>query len=122
MEITEITTQNWQKKRGTVGEIVTDLDDIEQCYDNIFNISKGEVPLQPNIGSNILEAIGQKTDNALQIAKTLILKEFTTQEPRGEVVSISTSYNETGKIEIFVIFQSKLTKEERSKKYYVDFR
>ena len=122
MEITEITTQNWQKKRGTIGEIVTDLDDIEQCFDNIFNISKGEIPLQPNIGTNIIEAIGQKTDNALQIAKTLILKEFETQEPRAEVVSVKTSYDDNGKIEIFVTFQSKLTKEERSKKFYVDFR
>lgn len=119
MEITEITTQNWQKKRGTIGEIVTDLDDIEQCYDNIFNITKGEVPLQPNIGSNIIEAIGQKPKDALQIAKTLILKEFTIQEPRAEVVSITTSYNNLGEIIIFVTFQSKLTKEERSKKYYV---
>ena len=122
MEITEITTQNWQKKRGTIGGIVTDLDDIEQCFDNIFNISKGEIPLQPNIGTNIIEAIGQKTDNALQIAKTLILKEFETQEPRAEVLSVKTSYDDNGKIEIFVTFQSKLTKEERSKKYYVDFR
>lgn len=119
MEITEITTQNWQKKRGTIGGIVTDLDDIEQCFDNIFNISKGEIPLQPNIGTNIIEAIGQKTDNALQIAKTLILKEFETQEPRAEVLSVKTSYDDNGKIEIFVTFQSKLTKEERSKRYYV---
>ena len=118
-DITLIQTPYWQHKRGSIGDVVTDLDDIEQCYDNIFNIIKGEIPYQPNIGSNIIEAIGQKPKDALQIAQTLILKEFSTQEPRAEVVSISSNYNEDGKIVIYVKFQSKLSLEERSKKYYV---
>ncbi len=117
--IYEIDTTNWQKKRGACGEVVTDLDDIEQCYDTIFNTSKGDIPLQPNIGCNIIEAIGQKPKNALQIAKTIILKEFTIQEPRGEIVEINSSYDENGKIVIEVTFQSKQTKAERIKKYYV---
>ena len=117
--IYEIDTTNWQKKRGACGEVVTDLDDIEQCYDTIFNTSKGDIPLQPNIGCNIIEAIGQKPKNALQIAKTIILKEFTIQEPRGEIVEINSSYDENGKIVIEVTFQSKQKKAERIKKYYV---
>jgi len=117
--INEISTNNWQHKRNTIGEVVTDLDDIEQCYDTIFNVSKGSIPLQPNIGTNIIEAIGQKPANALVIAKTIILKDFTTQEPRGEITSINSSYDENGLIVIDVTFQSKLTKEERNKKYYV---
>lgn len=117
--IKDIQTPYWQKKRGTIGEVVTDMDDIEQCYDNIFNITKGGVPFQPNIGSNILEALGQKTQDALQIVKTLISEEFSIQEPRAEVVSVSTEYDENGKISVFVTFQSKSTKEERSKKYYI---
>jgi len=118
-EITDIKTPYWQHKRGTVGDIVTDLDDIEQCFDNIFNITKGEIPYQPNIGSNIIEAVGQNPKDALEIAQTLILKEFAIQEPRAEVVNISSQYDENGKIVIFVTFQSKVTQEERSKKYYV---
>lgn len=117
--IHEIETLYWQKKRNTIGEVVTDLDDIEQCYDNIINIVKGEIPFQPNIGTNIIEAIGQKPKDALQIIKTIIFKEFAIQEPRGKVISISAQYDESGKIEIYVVFQSKLTNEERGKKYYV---
>ena len=117
--INEIETPYWQKKRGTIGEVVTDLDDIEQCYDNIFNISKGEIPFKPNIGSNIIEAIGKKQPDAVQIAETLITEEFTKQEPRAEVVSVSSTTDSNGKIVINVTFQSKLTREERSKKYYV---
>lgn len=41
--IYEINTTNWQKKRNACGEVVTDLDDIEQCYDTIFNVSKGDI-------------------------------------------------------------------------------
>ncbi|MBR1754031.1 hypothetical protein IJ732_04265 [bacterium] len=119
MNIKEIKTKYWQKKRGTVGDIVTDLDDIEQCYDTIFNTVKGEIPFKPDIGTNIFEAIGEKPKDAIQIAKTIILKEFPKQEPRAEITSINTSYNENGKIVITVKFQSKLTKEERRKTYYV---
>lgn len=117
--INEVKILFWQKKRGTVGEIVTDLDDIEQCYDTIFNTVKGEIPFQPNIGTNIIEAVGRKPKEALQIAKTIILKEFAIQEPRAKIVSISSSFDENGQIVIFVKFQSTLTKKERSKKYYV---
>jgi phage baseplate assembly protein W len=112
-------TKNWQKKRGTIGEIVTDLDDIEQCYDNIFNTVKGSIPFQPNIGTNIIEAIGEKNNNAIQIVETIIKEEFTIQEPRAEVISITSKTETTGELYFFVTFQSKLTKEERSKKYYV---
>lgn len=119
-DITEIQTQYWQKKRNYIGEVVTDLDDIEQCYDNIFNIVKGEVPFNPNIGTNMIEAIGQKPKDALQIVKTIVLKEFKKQEPRAEVVKISSNYDENGKINIFVTFKSITTQQERSKKYYMD--
>lgn len=117
--ITEIETPYWQKKRGSVGEIVTDLDDIEQCLDNIFNISKGSIPFQPNIGSNIIEAVGRKDKEAFEIAKTLLLEEFSTQEPRAEIISLSSSQDTNGTIILYVTFQSKITKKERSKKYYV---
>lgn len=117
--IKDINTKYWQKKRGTIGEVVTDLDDIEQCYNNIFNIIKGEIPFKPNIGTNIIEAIGQKPKDAINIVKTIILKEFSIQEPRAEIVSVNSSYDENGKINITVRFQSKLTQEERSIKYHV---
>lgn len=117
--INEIETPFWQKKRDTVGGIVKDLDDIEQCYDNIINIIKGEVPFQPNIGTNIIEAIGRKPKEALEITRTIIYKEFSIQEPRAKVISVTSNYDENGKIVVFVTFQSILTKEERSKKYYV---
>lgn len=60
--ITEVTTNNWQRKANTIGEIVTENEDIEQCFNTILNTVKGECPLQPNIGSNLLEAIGDNPD------------------------------------------------------------
>ena len=119
INVNEITTPYWQHKRNSIGDVVTDLDDIEQCYDTILNTIKGEIPFQPNIGCNIMEAIGQKPKEALEIARALILKEFSTQEPRADIISLTSSYDENGKIQIFVTFQSKLSNQERSTKYYV---
>ncbi|MBQ9688008.1 hypothetical protein IJV79_00065 [bacterium] len=108
-----------QHKRNSIGEKVYDLDDIEQCLDTIFNTVKGEIPFKPDIGTNIFEAVGQKPKDAFQIAETILLKEFTAQEPRAVIKKITSAYDANGKLEINVIFQSSLTTEERSTKYYV---
>ena len=36
MDIKDLKTKNWQHKKDTIGEVITDLDDIQQCYENIF--------------------------------------------------------------------------------------
>lgn len=118
-DIRTINTPYWQHKRGSIGEIVTDTEDIEQCCDNIFNIIKGEVPYQPNIGTNITEAIGRNPKEALEIVRTIIFKEFSYQEPRIKIISVVSEYDENGKIVINIKFQNKETKEEKEKKYYV---
>ena len=108
---------NRQHKKG--GGVAYGFEDIQQCLDTIFHNEKGEVPLQPNIGCNILEAIGENPDNALQIAKTIVLKEFPLQEPRIEVVDVKTYYLENFKLAVQVKYKSKLTSEERISEYYV---
>ena len=110
MEITNLKTKHWQRKLNTVGEIVTDIEDIEQSIDTIFYTQKGSVPFLLNLGTDIIDAIGQSPEKAKQIPL---------QEPRAEIVEITTDYDDNGKFEVGVKFKSKLTGEERTKTYYV---
>lgn len=119
MDIKDLKTKNWQHKKDTIGEVITDLDDIQQCYENIFALSKGEVPLAPNIGTDIIEAIGENPDNADKIIKTIVYKEFPIQEPRAEVISVKTSCNANGKYKAQIHFRSKITQAERIADFYV---
>lgn len=115
----KIKTKHWQKKLNSIGEIVTDIADIEQCYDTIFSTVKGSCPLLLNLGSDIINAIGQNPQKAEKIIKTILLKELPLQEPRAEVLDIRTKFNVDGKITVQVHFKCKLTNEERIKTYYV---
>lgn len=117
--MTDLTTRNYQHKRNTIGEIVTDLDDIEQCYETILALSKGEIPLAPNLGTDILNAVGESPDDAIKIIKTIVLKELPLQEPRGEVISVSHTYDTNGKLKIKIHFRSKITQAERTADFYV---
>ena len=115
--IKNLTTKHFQHQAGTVGGIVTDIDDIEQCYDTIFNTSKGDIPYNPNLGTDIFKAIGEAPSDAEGIISKILQEEFTKQEPRGEILEIETECSENGQFEIFVKFKSKLT-EEIKEKYY----
>lgn len=111
INIKEIETTNWQKKKNSIGEVVTENDDIEQCFNTILFTTKGECPLQPNIGSNLLEAIGEDPKNAERIVKTVIFKEFPIQEPRAKIISVTTQYKADFKLHITVEWQNINTTE-----------
>lgn len=119
--INEITTNNWQRKANTIGEIVTENEDIEQCFSTILNTVKGECPLQPNIGSNLLDAIGESPQNASQIIKTIIYKEFPIQEPRAKIISVKTYLDDEDNFKMIaeVKWQNVRTKEEKISKYKI---
>ena len=121
IDIKEIETNNWQKKFDTIGEIVTENEDIEQCFNTILNTVKGECPLQPNIGSNLFDAIGENPQNASQIIKTIIYKEFPVQEPRAKILDVKISSDEDNifKMIVEIQWQNIRTKEEKLSKYKI---
>lgn len=119
--INELTTPNWQRKRNSLGEVVTENEDIEQCFETIISTIKGECPLQPNIGCNIFEAIGEDPKNATQIIQTIIFKEFPIQEPRAKIISVRTYSNENDyfKLTAEVKWQNIHTKEVKVSKFNI---
>ena len=119
-DITLIKTKNWQHKRGTIGEIVTEIDDIAQCVTSIMEISKGSVPLCPELGTDVIQAIGENTEDAIEIATAIFSKEIPIQEPRCKLLDITGEKDDNGKIVMKPYIQSKATGETKKIERYIN--
>jgi phage baseplate assembly protein W len=110
-KINELDTKNWSHKLGTVGGIVTELDDIKQCYETIFVTQKGTVVLNPNLGWEILKFISRPMPELEHEMRTELIRELNWQEPRGEVTDVTFSYPapEQGNLAAIVSFIDKST-------------
>lgn len=105
--INKLNTTSWQHKRGTIGKVVIGSEDIKQCINNIINIQKGSIPFMPELGTNIIAAIGEKANDAIDIAVAIFSKEIPIQEPRVEIISTSGEYTESGEIHITIQYREK---------------
>lgn len=106
---TEINETSWQHKRNTTGKIVAGAEDIKQCINNIITTQKGEVPLMPELGTNLIDAIGEKGQDATDIVTAVVSTEIPKQEPRIDVNSVTCSFSETGQINIKMLYTTKST-------------
>ncbi|MGN0014613.1 MAG: hypothetical protein ACI37T_04255, partial [Candidatus Gastranaerophilaceae bacterium] len=120
MDITKLKTKNWQHKRGSIGEVVTEIDDIAQCVASIMEITKGSVPLCPELGTDVIEAIGENTEDAIEIATAIFAKEIPIQEPRCELLDITGEKDENGKIIIKPYIQAKQTGKTKKIERYIN--
>ena len=103
-DFTKINTNNWQHKAGTIGGIATDLEDVGQCYETIIGLTKGDVPYQPNLGANIIQAIGENPTDADRIVRALLLTELSKQEPRGRIKNLETYYTPNGRFFVKITY------------------
>ena len=109
-DITKINSKNWQHKRGSIGDIAIDNEDIKQCINSIFETAKGEVPLNPEAGTNLIDAIDETPEDAIEIAIKTAYKEIPRQEPRCEILQVSPEKDvKTGSIKLTVWFKNKKT-------------
>ncbi|WP_372520487.1 hypothetical protein [Candidatus Ruminimicrobiellum ovillum] len=107
-------TKYYQHKRNTIGEVVTDLDDIAQCYRTIFETVKGTAPLAPELGTNIIEMVGENLEEAEKLIKTILKSDFETQEPRGEIIDISLYKNNINQIVTVITFKAKYSNSNKT--------
>lgn len=105
--IYKISTKNWQHKLNSFGEIVTEREDIEQCYAVIFKTLKGSVVLNPNLGWNFLDYLDKPINLVEAKMRTALLKELNYQEPRAKVTGALFSYEnaKNGKLSVKVTYQ-----------------
>lgn len=101
----QLHTKNWQHKRNSIGEVVYNIYDIKQCIRSIAMTQKGSVPFAPEFGCDIMSAIGENSDDAIENLIIIYTKEIPRQEPRCEIIDITGSFDGNGKICMIVYFK-----------------
>jgi phage baseplate assembly protein W len=92
--VSNIKSQNWSLSIETQGEIVTDIQDINQCIYIIITTIKGSDPLRPDFGCGLWEHIDKPASVAVPNIIREIGKAIATFEPRAEVQKITFELNE----------------------------
>lgn len=84
-----IPTENWALSLIGEGEVMTDLEDINQCILLILNTIKGSDPLRPDFGTEIYKWIDKPQNVAIPNVKKEILDNVALWETRCQIVSIA---------------------------------
>ncbi len=98
MNIDEIKTQNWALSATEPGEVVQDLDDINQCISIILATVKGTDPLRPEFGCDVLKWIDKPVNQAVPNIIKEAVAAINMWEPRVVVT------NASAKLDNFRIF------------------
>jgi hypothetical protein len=87
--VSEITSKNWSISKDVQGEIVTDVDDINQCIYIIVTTVKRTDPLRVQFGCGLWEWL----DKPVNVAIPNMIREISVAidkwEPRAEVTKIT---------------------------------
>ncbi|MCD8024757.1 MAG: hypothetical protein LUE64_04410 [Candidatus Gastranaerophilales bacterium] len=105
---------DFQHQRNSIGGIVTGLDDVKQCVSSIISTQKGTIPFMPEFGCDLLPAIGEIGQNAIDYLIAVYSREIPLQEPRVEVDTVAGEADENGKITMNVYFTYTPTNETGS--------
>jgi len=97
-KVSDIKTKNWGLSVVSQGEVVQDLEDINQCITIILATVKGTDPLRPEFGCDILKWIDKPVNQAIPN----IIKEAVAAINMWEARVVVTKANAT--IENYTIF------------------
>lgn len=108
VNVKNITSKDWQRKRNSFGEVVEGLDDIRQCINTILKTVKGSVPLRPDFGCDAYKYI----DYPLSIAQMHITREVISAlsrwETRIEVTSVTCeTTDQVGQLVVKILWKLK---------------
>ncbi len=87
--INEIYSKDWSPKLGSVGEIVENFEDIDQCIKIILTTPKGSVPHRPEFGSDLWQYIDRPINEAIPGIVKEIINSINTWEKRVEIRKIT---------------------------------
>ena len=118
--IVQIQTKNWQKARNTIGGIVTETEDIRQCINTICSVRKGKIPYMPEFGTDIADAVGENSDDAIDIIASVLKREIPVQEPRCEITEVTGVKDSNGVIKMTVYFKAKMTGITDKEEIYIN--
>ena len=116
-DVRQLKTKYWQHKAGTIGEVVTEAEDIGQCLETIAKTEKGTVPHNPNLGSNMMQFQDKPLNVVAPKMKVVLMKDFNVQESRASIDSIEFYYTaaKNGHVDVKIAYTIKTTGEKTTR-------
>lgn len=91
MNVSEIKAADWSLRLGSIGEVVTGIEDVAQCIAIILTTPRGSDPLRPTFGSDLWRFVDSPISAALPGIVREARSAIGTWEPRVNVISISAA-------------------------------
>ena len=98
MNVNEINSIYWQPKINSIGDIVTDIDDVNQCISIILSTPKGSVPHNPDFGSDVWMWIDSPIDEARPNIIREAIDAIEEWEQRIDISRVTVEFEETNLI------------------------
>lgn len=116
-DIYKLNTPNWQHKLNTVGEIVSELEDVGQCIEAICTTQKGSVVHNPDLGTNVFDLQDEPVITVQPKIRKILIDDITSQEPRAEVndIQFNTEESQHGRLIVRIKYSLKTTGESAQK-------
>ena len=92
-DVNAIRSVDWSRKVGGPGEIVEQLDDIEQCIRILLATPKGAVQHRPEFGCDAWQYLDHPVAEALPHIVRECTDSLAKWEPRATVTNIAASYD-----------------------------
>lgn len=87
----------------TTGERIDVPTHIDQCVENIFQTERGQRPMDPNYGTNLIALVDlPTTPEGLATIRGGTADAVIDNEPRPEVTRVTTEANVEGRVEVTV--------------------
>ena len=86
--VADIRDQWWAPKLGEPGEVVTNVDDINQCLAIIFTTPKGSDPHRPTFACDLDSLIDLPTPIVAARLPGVLIEAATLWEPRVEIIGV----------------------------------
>lgn len=105
MLISEIKSTQWSSYIREVGEVVTDLEDIKQCFDIILMTKKGTAPFRPFFGCDLFDRLDEPMNVAAPKIANDIRNAITKYETRVVLGEINFSFVADGSVEFSIYWK-----------------
>lgn len=92
-----------QRKLGSVGVTVSDIDELEQSLRLLLTVPRGSIPHRPDLGGELFELIDAPVDVVRARALPLVVR-ATASDVRLRIVSVDPTVLSTGAVEVEVVW------------------
>lgn len=88
IRIDQIADRWWAPRLNAPGEIVANVDDINQCLSIIFNTPKGSDPHRPNFACDLSDLIDLPVNVIAERIPVALIEAATLWEPRIDIIGV----------------------------------